>query len=367
MGSSHLNEQAPPSMPDDFYDLLGLPRDATQDDVKRAFRERVRVYHPDLNDDPRAQAQFTALKKAYDTLGDPNERRDYDRMGHGKYVAKRINGLPAQEKWVTESSKSAAKASTRGGSTAAATTSAATDSTTAGGNADQAGAGPQSARTATGGVEAGASSAGASANPTGGSTARSANTTERHQTRRQRATETSLRSRILGMWRIGVGWPLIFATDILYVVAFELFLGANQSAVMTTLEEITAAGTDTGALSEVLFQPATFSVVEFVTASGYVEGWPAAGTLLVLGAVVLPLVYWLVIRQTRGSYSTWNPTRLYVMATLAPLAGLGIAAFGQARVGTDFILLGALPLAAIILLPLSAFVRPWILDTFGRR
>lgn len=354
-------------MPDDFYDLLGLPRDATQDDVKRAFREKVRVYHPDLNDDPRAQAQFTALKKAYDTLGDPNERRDYDRMGHGKYVAKRINGLPSQDKWVTGSSKSAAKASTGGGSTTTATRSATADSTTSGVNTGRTGTGSKSARTTPNEVEAGASTPGASANPTGGSTARSTNTTAPRQTRRHQATETSLRSQILRVWRIGVGWPLIFATDVLYVVAFELFVGSNQSAVMTTLEEITAAGTDTGALSEVLLQPAKFSVFEFVTASGYVEGWPAAGTLLVLGAVVLPLVYWLVISRTRRSFSTWNPTRLYVLATLAPLAGLGIAAAGHARVGTDLLLLAVLPLAAILLLPVSAFVRPWILDKVGRR
>lgn len=83
----------------DFYDLLGIDRDASQEEVRRAFRDQVREYHPDRNDDPRAPAQFTAIKKAYETLGDSKEREDYDRMGHNTYCAKRINGLPSAEEW----------------------------------------------------------------------------------------------------------------------------------------------------------------------------------------------------------------------------------------------------------------------------
>ena len=86
-------------MTDDFYTLLEIPEDASQDQIKRAFREKVRIYHPDHNDDDRAQAQFTALKKAYDTLGDPVERKAYDRLGHRNYVSKRLEGLPSPEKW----------------------------------------------------------------------------------------------------------------------------------------------------------------------------------------------------------------------------------------------------------------------------
>jgi len=91
--NSHLN------MTVDFYDLLGIDRDASQEEVRRAFRDQVREYHPDRNEDPRAPAQFTAIKKAYETLGDSKEREDYDRMGHNSYCAKRINGLPSAEEW----------------------------------------------------------------------------------------------------------------------------------------------------------------------------------------------------------------------------------------------------------------------------
>ncbi|WP_231751546.1 J domain-containing protein [Halogeometricum sp. CBA1124] len=51
---------------DDFYDLLEVPEDATQADVKRAWREKAREYHPDVNDDARASGQFKTLRVAYE-------------------------------------------------------------------------------------------------------------------------------------------------------------------------------------------------------------------------------------------------------------------------------------------------------------
>ncbi|RQG98475.1 DnaJ domain-containing protein [Natrarchaeobius oligotrophus] len=83
----------------DFYDLLDVPPDASQDDIKEAYREKVRIYHPDVNDDDRARAQFTAVKKAHDILGDPVERQAYDRLGHADYVAKRTSGIPSPDVW----------------------------------------------------------------------------------------------------------------------------------------------------------------------------------------------------------------------------------------------------------------------------
>lgn len=345
-------------MPDDFYDLLGLPRDATQDEVRRAYREKVRKYHPDLNDDPRAQAQFTALKKAYDTLGDPNERRDYDRLGHETYVAKRLEGLPSQEKWATGTSESATESSMRTGGRESATAS----TRTTGSDAE----GTNRTGTRSAGASA-AGTAGTSRAATNGATRTGTGATARRRARRRPRREPSgLRARLLRIWRIGVGWPLIFTTDVLYVVGLELLVGANQSTVLSALDAVATAGTDAQALGGVLRQPSDLGVLEFVTGSGYVGGVPAAGALLAVGTLVLPLVYGVVIRRTRRSYSAWNPTWLYVVATLAPLAGLGLAASGLARVGTDLFLFGVFPLAAIALLPLSAFVRPWILGKLRR-
>ena len=64
------------------YEILGVPRAASQDDIKRAFRKLARTYHPDLNpNDPTANFKFRELQRAYDILGNIEKRRQYDRFG----------------------------------------------------------------------------------------------------------------------------------------------------------------------------------------------------------------------------------------------------------------------------------------------
>ncbi|HSW09590.1 MAG TPA: molecular chaperone DnaJ [Bacillota bacterium] len=67
----------------DYYELLGVPRDASQNDIKKAFRELARKYHPDVNPgDPAAEERFKAINEAYEVLGDTDKRKRYDRFGH---------------------------------------------------------------------------------------------------------------------------------------------------------------------------------------------------------------------------------------------------------------------------------------------
>jgi molecular chaperone DnaJ len=66
----------------DYYELLGIPRDASHDDVKRAFRRLARELHPDVSEEPDAGLRFRAVAEAYEVLSDPERRRTYDRFGH---------------------------------------------------------------------------------------------------------------------------------------------------------------------------------------------------------------------------------------------------------------------------------------------
>ncbi len=67
----------------DFYDVLGVGRDASEDDIKRAFRQRAKELHPDANrDKPDAERNFKELSEAYEALKDPQKRAVYDRFGH---------------------------------------------------------------------------------------------------------------------------------------------------------------------------------------------------------------------------------------------------------------------------------------------
>ncbi|MCH1867449.1 DnaJ C-terminal domain-containing protein [Nocardioides sp. CFH 31398] len=65
----------------DFYEVLGLSRDADPSEIQRAYRRLARTLHPDVNKDPGAEEGFKELSEAYDVLSDPDQRRRYDAFG----------------------------------------------------------------------------------------------------------------------------------------------------------------------------------------------------------------------------------------------------------------------------------------------
>jgi len=65
----------------DLYDVLGVSHDATQEDIRRAYRRLARAHHPDVNRDPEAERRFKEVNLAYQTLSDPAKRRQYDLFG----------------------------------------------------------------------------------------------------------------------------------------------------------------------------------------------------------------------------------------------------------------------------------------------
>jgi molecular chaperone DnaJ len=65
----------------DYYDLLGVARDADGETLKRAYRRLARQYHPDVNKDPGAEDKFKEVGRAYEVLGDPKTRARYDQFG----------------------------------------------------------------------------------------------------------------------------------------------------------------------------------------------------------------------------------------------------------------------------------------------
>jgi curved DNA-binding protein len=68
----------------DFYEVLGVPRTATQEEIRKAYKKLARKYHPDVKpDDPDAQTKFAEITEANEVLSDEEKRRKYDQFGHG--------------------------------------------------------------------------------------------------------------------------------------------------------------------------------------------------------------------------------------------------------------------------------------------
>ena len=81
--------------PSNLYEALGVAKNASQDEIKKAYRKLARQYHPDRNpDDKSAETRFKEVQTAYDVLSDPAKRKQYDTMGNGRVRAGGAGGAP---------------------------------------------------------------------------------------------------------------------------------------------------------------------------------------------------------------------------------------------------------------------------------
>jgi molecular chaperone DnaJ len=90
----------------DYYDILGVPRNASADDLKSAFRNLAKKYHPDVNKEPGAEEKFKEVNEAYAVLSDDQKRAAYDRYGHaglsgGGFGAPDFSGLGMEDLFET--------------------------------------------------------------------------------------------------------------------------------------------------------------------------------------------------------------------------------------------------------------------------
>src|SRR5262249_6410876 len=77
----------------DYYEVLGVERDAAEDAIKRAYRKKALEFHPDRNQgDAEAETKFKEAAEAYDVLGDAEKRRRYDQFGHAGVGAESFSG-----------------------------------------------------------------------------------------------------------------------------------------------------------------------------------------------------------------------------------------------------------------------------------
>lgn len=76
----------------DFYELLGVPKTASADEIKKAYRKLAMQYHPDVNKAPDAAAKFKEVTEAYEVLADAKKRQQYDQFGHAAFDPSRGMG-----------------------------------------------------------------------------------------------------------------------------------------------------------------------------------------------------------------------------------------------------------------------------------
>ena len=91
----------------DYYETMGVARDAAPDEIKRSYRRLARKFHPDVSEEPDAEERFKEVQEAYEVLKDPEKRAAYDRFGADwkagqgfRPQGRGLSGAPAGDQYV---------------------------------------------------------------------------------------------------------------------------------------------------------------------------------------------------------------------------------------------------------------------------
>ena len=314
---------------EDFYELLGVSEDASVDEIDEAWRERVHRYHPDVNDDARANAQFKTLKTAHEVLSDETERAAYDRLGHETYVAERLDGLPTARHPATDDSTGADREGSEGDSSDDGTGGAARSGATSGSRT-----GRRDSR------NRGDSDPSGTAGTTGRDRTTTAGTTRGRSGRAHSqtdATSSASGHRKRPRRPLAYGWAGIAVASVVYLLGLWAYLGANAAALSALAETTPATVLPLLAGGYDLVAPGTFVLGTGAAGSAFALAFAAGAAGLAVGFVAV------VVSFGRGA------AYLYAVGGLTPLAALAIGPIVVAPDGAVLALAVVVPVVTAVL------------------
>lgn len=339
----------------DFYDVLGVDSDASTDEIRQAFRERVRKTHPDVSDDADARLKLSVLTQAKEVLVNPERRATYDRMGHQGYVEHRLDADPADPAMGATPDeldlKSIASDIVFDADEALGPATGDRSDTEAGRSGDSASSDPSGTPGAVGSTSGQSSvppGGGEQAEPTGDDLASgpSDDTTGRPEAwsprlrdhrRADESTGSNVswekaqrrvqveRKRTRGHLTVSFNWVSLVLAAVLYGFGLGRYLRVSIGRFQDGFVASGQSGSISGLLAMLTGRMGAASPVTYVTDRGFAV-FPdiSFGLVLLTGSAFLPLVMWLAVRWLQRN-TNWHPSPLHVVAAAGPLMGFAFA------------------------------------------